>query len=98
MNICLLTARIIEPPRRIFRDNQYSTEFRISFPHLKKNLCNTITISRGKISQQILDLYCLGDYIILEGKLLIRKYPSRKFGLVINITNLHPAHIFINRE
>nr|AYR06293.1 putative single-stranded DNA binding protein [Renouxia sp.] len=97
MNICLLTARIIESPKRIFRDDQYSTEFKISFPHLKKNLCSTITISKGKISEHIFDLYYLGDYIILEGKLLIRKHPNQKSALVIRITNLHPAHIFINK-
>ena len=97
MNICLLTARIIESPRRIFHDNQYSTEFRISFPHLRKSLCSTKVISKGKISQQIFDLYYLGDYIILEGRLLIRKYPDQKVQLVIKIINLHPAHIFINK-
>nr|AYR06494.1 putative single-stranded DNA binding protein [Rhodogorgon sp.] len=97
MNICLLTARVIESPKRIFHNNQYLTEFTISFPHLKKKLCCTTVICSGKMSQEAFDLYYLGDYIILEGRLLIKKSPNQKFKLVIKIINLHPAHIFINK-
>lgn len=96
MNICFITARILENPKRILRNNTYCTYFKISFPHKKNLFCYAYAIVHGQMSQNIFDLYIKGDYIIIEGKLLIANILKNK-NLIINIINLHPAHIIMQK-
>lgn len=97
MNICFITARIIEMPRRLLNHNKYSTLLKISFPHRRKKFCYTTAVAHGTISQDAFDLYFKGDYIIIEGRLLISKNISNKKNLIINIIKIHPAHIIMQR-
>nr|YP_010728802.1 putative single-stranded DNA binding protein [Lithothamnion corallioides]WEA77127.1 putative single-stranded DNA binding protein [Lithothamnion corallioides] len=97
MNICFITARIIDLPQRLLNNNTYSTLFKISFPHKRKLLCYATAVVYGKISQDAFDLYFKGDYVIIEGKLLISKNINNNKELAINIINIHPAHIIIQR-
>nr|AYR05890.1 putative single-stranded DNA binding protein [Lithothamnion sp.] len=97
MNICFVTARIIDVPQRLFNDNKYSTLFKISFPHKKNSLSYATAIIYGRTSQDIFDLYFKGDYIIIEGKLFISKNTNNNKELIINVINIHPAHIIMQK-
>lgn len=97
MNICFITARIIDVPERLFNDNKYSTLFKISFPHKKNSLSYATAVIDGRTRQDIFDLYFKGDYIIIEGKLLISKDISNNKELIIKIINIHPAHIIMQK-
>nr|YP_010471135.1 putative single-stranded DNA binding protein [Synarthrophyton patena]UVF62964.1 putative single-stranded DNA binding protein [Synarthrophyton patena] len=96
MNICFITARILDNPQRIFREDNYITLMKISFPYKRKLLCYAKCIAYNRIGQNIFDLYFKGDYIIIEGKLVIAKNNGIK-GLLININNIHPAHIIMQK-
>lgn len=97
MNICFITARINKQPKRILSNNKYSTYLNINFPHTQKGLCYATAVARGKIGEDIFELYCLNDYIIIEGILSIAKNSKTIKRLKVNIINVHPAHIFINK-
>lgn len=96
MNICFITARILENPKRVLKNNIYCTYFKISFPHKRKLFCYAYVIVYGQISQNVFDLYIKGDYIIIEGKLLISKSMNNT-NLIIHVTNLHPAYIIMQK-
>lgn len=97
MNICFITARIIDVPQRLFKNNRYSTLFKISFPHKKNSLCYATAVIYRRTKQDAFDLYFKGDYIIIEGKLLISKNTKNNIELIINIINIHPAHIIMQK-
>ncbi len=97
MNICFITARIIDMPQRLLSNHKYSTLLKISFPHKRKQLCYATAVVHGKISQDAFDLYFKGDYVIIEGKLLILKNVNSSKDLMINIINIHPAHIIMHK-
>ena len=97
MNICFITARIIDVPQRLFNNHKYSTLLKVNFPHKRKQLCYATAIVRGKISQDAFDLYFKGDYVIIEGKLLVLNNINSSKNLMINIINIHPAHIIMQK-
>lgn len=97
MNICFITARITDVPQRLFKDNKYLTMFKISFPHKKNSLCYATAVTHGRTKQDSFDLYFKGDYIIIEGKLLISNNMKNNRELIINIINIHPAHIIMQK-
>nr|YP_010728646.1 putative single-stranded DNA binding protein [Phymatolithon calcareum]WEA76928.1 putative single-stranded DNA binding protein [Phymatolithon calcareum] len=97
MNICFITVRIIEIPKRLLNKSKYSTLLKISFPYKKEQLCYATAIVRGKISEDAFDLYFQGDYVIIEGKLIISENMNKNKNLIINIINIHPAHIIMEK-
>nr|YP_009243875.1 putative single-stranded DNA binding protein [Sporolithon durum]AMK96117.1 putative single-stranded DNA binding protein [Sporolithon durum] len=97
MNICLITARINKIPKRVLYNDQYSTQLDVIFPQINKGLSHATATARGEISEQIFELYCLGDYIVIECNLLPLKDSKNRKKLNLNIINVYPACIFINK-
>nr|YP_009541577.1 putative single-stranded DNA binding protein [Synarthrophyton chejuense]AYR05586.1 putative single-stranded DNA binding protein [Synarthrophyton chejuense] len=96
MNTCFITARILNKPQRFLRDGRYITSFYVGFPNKPNLLSFAEAIAYGKISQNIFDLYFKGDYVIIEGKLIIMNTSGDK-NLIINIIKLHPARIILKK-
>lgn len=97
MNICFITARIIEMPKRLLNKSKYSTLLELCFPYKKEQLCYATAIIRGKLSEDVFDLYFEGDYVIIEGKLMTPKNLNKGKHLIINTINIHPAHIIMQK-
>ena len=92
MNICFLTVKITESPKKLLTTNKEHTELNICFPKIKNNLFYTKAKAKGKVGEELFNLYVKGDYIIIECQLL-RKKDSLKQNIEIVIKTYYDAHI-----
>nr|YP_009293849.1 putative single-stranded DNA binding protein [Ahnfeltia plicata]AOM65537.1 putative single-stranded DNA binding protein [Ahnfeltia plicata]UAT97257.1 putative single-stranded DNA binding protein [Ahnfeltia plicata]UAT97462.1 putative single-stranded DNA binding protein [Ahnfeltia plicata] len=99
MNICFLTGKIVQSPKQLLYQGNYSTKLSIILPNNKRGLfLQYVTgLAKGKVGQDIFELYSLGDYIILEGSLSLQENKDLNSGfnksILVNIYRLHPAHL-----
>nr|YP_009294447.1 putative single-stranded DNA binding protein [Asparagopsis taxiformis]AOM65930.1 putative single-stranded DNA binding protein [Asparagopsis taxiformis] len=103
MNICILTARILNRPKLLFRHNSFVISLIICIPNNKPHLVwsHIQCKARGKIAKNIFDLYRQGDYIIVEGYLKIdqkKVYKNEKKLFVnkvisIQVQKVHPTSL-----
>lgn len=92
MNLCLLTVKITQSPRKIFNSAIDSIELKVCFPNITRGLCYAKAQAKGKIANEIFDLYVKGDYLILECE-LSKKEAEFKPMIEIIIKAYHNAHI-----
>jgi len=103
MNICILTARIIKKSEIILTKNNIYIQILLCAPNNKKGILfyNIKCKAIGKLAKNISELYLKGDFIIVEGLIMIdkknilmknQKYKTIK-SLNILIKKVHPASI-----
>nr|YP_007878282.1 putative single-stranded DNA binding protein [Calliarthron tuberculosum]AGA63893.1 putative single-stranded DNA binding protein [Calliarthron tuberculosum] len=93
MNLCFITARLLKNPEKLNISTQYITEVEINFPHARNYFANIIALAEGKVADTLLELYFQGDYILIEGELLVIEKQSKTINPVIYISDIQPASI-----
>lgn len=93
INICFITARILEKPKKLKYNLNYIVKTEINFPHAKNYFANAITLAEGEIANNLFELYIEGDYVIIEGELVVTNKKQKFSGLIIYITDIQPASI-----
>ena len=91
INVCFITARILQKPKKIDQASNYIVNTEIHFPHSKNYFSNIKILAEGKIAENLLELYIPGDYIIIEGELLITG--EEILNIIIYIMDIQPASI-----
>lgn len=95
MNTGLITARITQKPVRFSNFDHYFTQINVVFLHTKNYFAHAIALSDGEIGKSIFDIYCRGDYLLLEGEYLSFEDTNYNSRIVIYITEVNPAHLII---
>ena len=95
MNNGLITGRIVKPPIRFSNFNYYVTEIQINFVHITGYFACAIGVAEGKVSKDIFELYCQGDYILIEGEYLVLESQQESTQLIIYILDVQPAHLIM---
>nr|YP_009660666.1 putative single-stranded DNA binding protein [Corallina chilensis]QCS25614.1 putative single-stranded DNA binding protein [Corallina chilensis] len=96
MNLCLITARLLKKPEKFNITTKYLIEVEINFPHARNYFANIMALAEGKIADCLSELYLQGDYVIIEGELLILESKRKIINPVIYINDLQPASIITN--
>lgn len=95
MNNGLITAHIVKHPIRFSNFNYYITEIQVNFLHMKDYFANAVALAEGKIGKDIIEFYCKGDYILIEGEFLVIEDQKDSTRLVIYVTDVQPVYLII---
>lgn len=93
INVCFITARILQKPKKIDKKSNYVVNTEIHFPHSKNYFAHIALLAEGKIADDLLELYMKGDYIIIEGELLTINKNKEFLNIIIYIIDIQPASI-----
>nr|YP_009541879.1 putative single-stranded DNA binding protein [Neogoniolithon spectabile]AYR06088.1 putative single-stranded DNA binding protein [Neogoniolithon spectabile] len=94
MNVCFLTGRLLKPPSQLLSKNDDELLYiEINFLHYKNYFANIFAKSRDIVARDILEFYTTGDYVVIEGEVLITASQVLKVTEQINITDIQPACI-----
>lgn len=103
MNIVIFTGRILNQPRLLRYKKKVLTKLVVCVPNNKKGVsCYNIQANaKGKIGNEIFDIYRKGDFVIIEGSINIhskkisinKKYMKIVKFITIRIKRIHPASL-----
>ena len=93
MNLCLITARILNMSETLDQKNKYLKELNINFPHSRNYFANIYARTNNRKIHDIIKLYDKGDYVVIEGELQIIKKHKKNIKVIINIIDIHPAYL-----
>ena len=93
LNSCFITARIVKQPKQILLNNTIIADTEINFPQAQAYFASMSTRSDKEIANNMVELYTIGDYILLEGETIISKFYLSKYKHLIYLTDVQPAII-----
>lgn len=98
MNLCFVTARIIDEVKFLGENNHCMAQLNINFPQARNYLANAIARTDSKKKYNLLKLYARGDYVMIEGELQIAKNSVGHTKIIFNVVDIHPVHSFISEQ
>lgn len=95
MNLCFITARILDMPIKLKKSKDFFVKININFPHSRNYFANVTALAAGIIAKDVFELYAKGDYIVIEGEILFFIEQTKKSNITIQIIDIHPAYLLI---
>jgi hypothetical protein len=93
MNLCFLTIQIATWPRKYkSKRSKEFTHFLVRIPNPKKgkSFYYINASARSEIGKNLFDWYSKGDYLVIEGNLLIKANSRNKYIVELNIIKESP--------
>ena len=94
MNLCFITARLLAKPNKLGITN--IIKIPIHFPHSRNYFARVTALASGQLASKILEFYTYGDYVIIEGEMLILKSVIKETNIFVKIIDIHPADLIIS--
>ena len=95
MNLCFITARILNKPIKLTKAKDFFVKININFPQSRNYFAHATALASGLLAKNIFELYAKGDYIVIEGELLLLVEQTKRSKIIIQIIDIHPASLLI---
>lgn len=103
MNLCILTGKIVNKSMLNLVNNQPCVHTTLMIPNNKRglNFYKILVIANGRIADDIIDLYQVGDSVIIESSVLLKKGRNKLNGkiykcLIFQVHDIHPTNNILN--
>ena len=88
MNNVFITGYLLLQPIRFSSFKDYFTEIKIIFSHIKDKENTAIALADGETGNRIYELYRKGDYVLIEGEVLLIENERYNVDIVIYVSNI----------